>query len=359
LLFVAFAGGIGCGGDANPLMGPASDGLVFARLVDGNEDLIRARLSDGAEKPLTTTPDRRELWPMWSSDANALAYETLDLAPNARSDLTLWTAVDGNETKLTDTPVRRETWVSWSPRGRRLAFAFRGGNQSGGPSGGIAVRDLDAKYSAPVARTGDEAAYIRPHFDPTGRRIVVQRKAPRGGSHLWIVGLRQKPRPLTRDAEWLDIKGWFTRDGERVIYTRRLAAGGPHQIASVLPSGQDLRVLAESDAASDDHSARPSPTRDEIVFVSDRDGAPDLYLAGLDGSAPRRLTRSPDQSEFAPSWSPDGQRIVATVTPLALGRPRIVDPDGLEQTRVVVFDREGRLLFEAPGFMPDWMPPWP
>jgi Tol biopolymer transport system component len=358
MLVIAFGGEVGCGGNANPVDGRASDGLVFSRLVDGIEDLVRARLSDGAEAPLSKTSNRRERWPVWSENANALSYEVQELAPNARSDLALWNAADGTETKLTSTPVRRETWASWSPKGRQLAYAFRGGSPTGGPSGGIALRDLDAESAVPVVRVGEEAAYIRPHFDPSGRRIMVQRKAPRGGSHLWIVGLRQKPRPVTRDAEWFDLKGFFTRTGDRIVYTRRLATGGSHQIVSVDLRGEDLRVLAESDGASDDHSARPSPTRDEVVFVSDRGGAPDLYRADLGGGSPRRLTRTPDESEFAPRWSPDGERIVATVTPLALGRPRVVDPEGLEQARVIVFDRDGQLLFEAPGFMPEWMPPW-
>jgi thioredoxin-related protein len=38
--------------------------------------------------------------------------------------------------------------------------------------------------------------------------------------------------------------------------------------------------------------------------------------------------------------------------------PRLTDEEVLAETRVVVFDRKGRVLYEAPGFMPDWMPPW-
>jgi hypothetical protein len=38
--------------------------------------------------------------------------------------------------------------------------------------------------------------------------------------------------------------------------------------------------------------------------------------------------------------------------------PRLSDREGLARVRVVVVDREGRVLFETPGMMPDWMPPW-
>ena len=29
-----------------------------------------------------------------------------------------------------------------------------------------------------------------------------------------------------------------------------------------------------------------------------------------------------------------------------------------DETRLVVVDREGRSIFETPGMMADWMPPW-
>jgi hypothetical protein len=32
---------------------------------------------------------------------------------------------------------------------------------------------------------------------------------------------------------------------------------------------------------------------------------------------------------------------------------------GLAQIELVVIDREGQLLVEMPGLMPDWMPGWP
>ena len=38
---------------------------------------------------------------------------------------------------------------------------------------------------------------------------------------------------------------------------------------------------------------------------------------------------------------------------------RLSDRAGLAQAHVVVFDRQGRALLDVPGFMPDWMPPWP
>lgn len=45
-----------------------------------------------------------------------------------------------------------------------------------------------------------------------------------------------------------------------------------------------------------------------IVFVSEADGNPDVYTVAVDGGEPEEVKRGPG-SEFAPAWSPDGERI--------------------------------------------------
>ena len=46
-----------------------------------------------------------------------------------------------------------------------------------------------------------------------------------------------------------------------------------------------------------------------IAFVSKRDGNFEIYVMDADGVNPRRLTNNPAK-DYAPSWSPDGKRIV-------------------------------------------------
>jgi len=47
---------------------------------------------------------------------------------------------------------------------------------------------------------------------------------------------------------------------------------------------------------------------DHITFSSNRDGNPDIYVMGTDGSNPARLTSSAAHDDY-PAWSPDGTRI--------------------------------------------------
>lgn len=62
------------------------------------------------------------------------------------------------------------------------------------------------------------------------------------------------------------------------------------------------------------HGGAPSVSPDGswISFVSDRDGATDIFVIGADGKGETRLTHTPE-AEGQPAWSPDGTRIWFTV----------------------------------------------
>jgi Tol biopolymer transport system component len=353
LALLVAAGALACGGGAQAPQGSASDGLVFVRLVDGAYELFAARIGDGAERQLTDTPDRNESWPTWAAQAGRLLVQTAPVSerPRAAGDLLLMDPASGAETPLAATPDRVEQWHQVSPDGAYAAFAFR--RERGG---GVALADLRSGAIREIARTGPGRLYLRPHFAPDGERLVAQRRGDGRGSHLWILAPESAPRALTADPDWIDLKGWFTRDGARIVYTRRPAAGGPHELASIAADGSAPHALPAAGANA--HSAQPSPKRDEIAYVASRGPGSEVFLAGISGEGARALTDTPERNEFAPRWSPDGERLVVTVSPVEEGVPRLVDPEGLARTRIVVLDRSGRTLFETAGFMPDWMPPW-
>jgi Tol biopolymer transport system component len=235
-----------------------------------------------------------------------------------------------------------------------LVFAFRGGT----PRSGLALFDVAAGRAAIAAAAGERDFFLRPAFSPDGRSLVAQRRGPDGrGSSLWILDAGAPARALTSDPAWFDWKPCFTRAGDRIVFSRRPAAGGPAFAAVVAAGGGEASRL-ELAAGADVHSARPSPTRDELAFVAEREGRAEVFLADLSGARVRALTRGSERQAFAPRWSPDGELVVVTATPPGTPTPRFADPEGLEHATVVVLDREGRVRFETPGMMADWMPPW-
>ena len=64
-----------------------------------------------------------------------------------------------------------------------------------------------------------------------------------------------------------------------------------------------------------DSQPKFAPDGKRIVFVSDRDGSEDLWIANADGSELGNLSSNSGTIEFAsPSWAPDGTHVVASRT---------------------------------------------
>src|SRR5687768_17533597 len=61
-----------------------------------------------------------------------------------------------------------------------------------------------------------------------------------------------------------------------------------------------------------DMQARYSPDGKSIVFVSDRNGSENLWVADANGANARALTTGERQDYQSPVWAPDGKTIVAT-----------------------------------------------
>jgi Tol biopolymer transport system component len=61
-----------------------------------------------------------------------------------------------------------------------------------------------------------------------------------------------------------------------------------------------------------DMQPRYSPDGMHIVFVSDRDGSENIWIADADGGNARALTTGERENYVSPVWTPDGQYIIAT-----------------------------------------------
>ncbi len=132
-----------------------------------------------------------------------------------------------------------------------------------------------------------------------GGALRIYEESERGGARL--VGSRDASDPGHRDvmpARLADRRVVFVsdRDGHPAIYLAE-ADGGATRLTTDPPDGP----LADSG---------PAPLgRDRIVFARAESGAPrDLYIMRLDGSGVTRLTRDP-ADESAPSGSADGRAI--------------------------------------------------
>jgi TolB protein len=83
------------------------------------------------------------------------------------------------------------------------------------------------------------------------------------------------------------------------------------------------------------------------VFASFRNSEPDIYVMRSDGSQQARLTRTRARDD-APSWSPDGRRIVFTSFRDGNGEIYVMNGDGARQRRLT----RTRIDEDADGWQP-------
>lgn len=350
---------------ADPPERSAAGGLVYA-VADPESprrsDLWRARLFDRAARPLIQTPDRDESRPVWSESASALVLEARPAAARypAPGRLVLWKA--GQERELPGERAYSELWAAWAPREARLVYVVRRLRPAAGDGlirNGVALVDLAEDEHTLLAGGTARDRYARPAFSPDGRLVVVEHRTPRPlVTRLALFnGSGDAPRVLTSE-RYHATQPSFTRDGRYILFSRRDGVRGPRDLMRMEPDGSGLQPFA-SRPESDEHAAVGSPTRDEVAFISNRDGKRDVHLVPLAGGPARNLSKDLALEVTAPCWSPDGAHIALTAFPYDAARPKESrQRNGPATAQVLVLDREGRVVLQTSGFAPDWMPPW-
>jgi dipeptidyl aminopeptidase/acylaminoacyl peptidase len=143
---------------------------------------------------------------------------------------------------------------------------------------------------------------------------VIALAAALAGLHVVTAAPRQRPEQVAlTPAQTLDRHAIgdleFSPDGARLVFTVTEPVKGTARARALwlldVASGQ-LRPLTFS--GKSDGSPRWSPDGASIAFVSDRDGAPQLYRLSMRGGDAEKLT---DRKEAVGAfrWSPDGTRI--------------------------------------------------
>lgn len=160
-----------------------------------------------------------------------------------------------------------------------------------------------------------------------GDYAIYGMKAAGGGEHRLVA---EKGDPETAQRLFFQIDPAWTHDGTRIAFASKRE--GPFRIFVMNADGTGTRRITRS--KKDD--VKPSFSPDDTRLVFSRGAPGDLYVVGLDGGEPERVTRTEIVDEAEPAWSPDGEWIVyARREPNVQVRELwLVRPDGSDNHRL-------------------------
>ena len=328
---------------------------------EANPSLVVTRFegSDAVRKKLVDTLTRSD-WFAVSSSAKDADYtvaarhtaggqESLDMqvvtrkqgtfslratAPGGRSDEVVYRAVDALLNKAFSIPGLCNS---------RLAFAVGG---SGNLKEVYSCR-FDGSDSRRVTHNGSIST--EPTWGASGQMLVYTLYQNNATSVVLVDMANSRQRRLSRfpglnagadlspDAQWAAI----TLSKDRRVDLFVLSA----------QSGQIARQLTSDLAA--ESSPCWSPRGDQLCYVSDRAGKPQLFLVGASGGSSSRLLRESEET-VSPDWSPVSNKICFAVRQGGGYAVGVVDMADSSRERKIVTNAAGS--GESPSWAPDGRP---
>ncbi len=164
---------------------------------------------------------------------------------------------------------------------------------------GTGIKELfEVTLGSPEPRqlTNHASLNLLPTWAPDGRIAYTGYK----GTDTFLMILGQET-PFSAQPGFNSGVSW-TRDGNRAVMT--LNRDDSAEVYEVHPvNGKPIRRLTSSPAV--DTSPSFSPDGKQIVFVSDRNGGPQLFLMDIDGSTATQVS-SHGPYNSSPDWHPTG-----------------------------------------------------
>jgi Tol biopolymer transport system component/DNA-binding winged helix-turn-helix (wHTH) protein len=359
----------------NPVFSP--DGRQIAYFWDGGNrgrgDLYVQLI--GGQKPLrlTHTTTGSVCCADWSPDGQQIVFGRCD--DNGGSIFVI-PALGGSERKLTDVvcPWGHAGFAQWTADGKSLVFLDRCTPDA---PRGIVVFSLQTGekrclHSPPAGDTedNDDCNLV---LSPDQKTVAFHRSSSSSGfTEIYTVAfsggnLRQLTNEYFGTAwtlMWSPDGKYITFEPARDRMARVAASGGPVEFEAVYPKigapSRDYRRVAYVEpspvwrespavwrvkladaggkvvsqdrilvsAGGGDDSAQLSPDEHQLVFVSMRSGANEIWRSNADGSDPLQLTSFNHGHLGTPRWSPDGKFVAFDRNKASHGQIYLVDSEG-------------------------------
>jgi Tol biopolymer transport system component len=203
----------------------------------------------------------------------------------------------------------------------------------------VSVRPDGSAYRTEVP-AGNEYT-CDPAYSPDGTKLAFTSDQADGNYDIYVKDLASgQLTRLTNDEEWLpDRRPSWSPDGKQIVFDDQ------NDLWVMDADGSDRKRLTDTPDVSEWQAAW-SPDGSRIAFHSEGD----IWVMDADGSDPRNLTRTPNLQDGYASWSPNGRKI-------AWGKQSRADTPGDVWKMNADGSRKVRLTsFAGPDGAPAWSP---
>ena len=318
--------------DANAVWSPDGTRIAFTSDRSGHSNIYVMNADGSNVQRITQNEsgvDVRVYDPAWSPDGTRVAFVS-----SFMGELSSLLVVNmnglGNVRRLG--AFTEVADPAWSPDGTRIAVSARESFINGAGGGplvrfGIYVLNADGSGETRVAEsvlTFDSFSYppegSGPAWSPDGRRLAFTSVRDGNPEIYTITATGGDPRRVTDHPARDTHPAWLAGGGgtSRIAFTSDRS--GRREIYTVDTQTGETARLTEGPGNNTDPdwqvaNPQPAPARPgRIVFDNFFDppaarGNRDIHAVNPDGTGFAAITSTPDMLEYAPSWSPDGQRI--------------------------------------------------
>lgn len=204
------------------------------------------------------------------------------------------------------------------------------------------------KAAEPARLTTDGSFKQNLQWSPDGKTLLFTR-IHEGKMGLWTMpadgGAMKRLLPDHKEPHF---DGHYSKDGKRIayVYDQLQGTDGKLRINVCNADGTEDGTLVPHKAFEE--SPRFAPDGKRVLWVSTRDGNPDLYTVATDGKDVKRLTNDPAY-DLHPAFSPDGTQIAFASGRSGRQKIHLMSADGSKVTKLT----DGEFLDAWPAWNPD------
>jgi Tol biopolymer transport system component len=242
------------------------------------------------------------------------AARTLAFSSSRSGSLAIYTlGADGSgiERLTHDAAPGFATAPAWSPDGSKIVFSSTRDRSTA--TKGLDIWVMDASGSSPTRLTNAAGQNGRAAWSHDGTKIAfTSTRTDTLVAEIWVMDADGgNQRAITSDGKFANSPSWSPDDSKLVFQSNR---DGTDQLYVMNADGSGITRLTNGEWG--DQEPAWSPDGSLIAFQSTRDAtAPavtddfEVYVMNADGSSPTRLTNN-SAFDGRPSWSPSGDQLI-------------------------------------------------